>query len=178
LREARAHEAAHEDDLALRRYTEALTLDPTCGPCYLGLAALRARLGDPREAERVYSVALAHVPELHDALLGRARVRRSLGWREEATQDIETFSLQTVDPSALRELARWQAEDGRPPAQLATWRRILALATRQGDATLANEARTMIRALQILVRPADPASAPVDPDATRRALAAIARRAG
>jgi hypothetical protein len=34
----------------------------------------------------------------------------------------------------------------------------------------------MVRALVILVDTADPASGPVDPDATRRAMASIARR--
>jgi hypothetical protein len=36
----------------------------------------------------------------------------------------------------------------------------------------------MVRALIILVDGADPASSPVDPDPTRRALAQIARRGG
>jgi hypothetical protein len=36
----------------------------------------------------------------------------------------------------------------------------------------------MVRALVILVDGADPATSPLQPDATRRALAAIARRGG
>src|SRR5258706_3635607 len=82
VREARAQEAGREDELAIRRYSEALSLDPTCGDAYLGLGALRLRLGDAREAERVYSVALAHLPSLATALVGRAEARRALGFRD------------------------------------------------------------------------------------------------
>ena len=78
---ARAHEAAHEDDLAVRRYTEAIALDATCEEAYIGLGRLRARRGDLREAERVYNVALEHVPQLRAARVGRAYVRRALGAR-------------------------------------------------------------------------------------------------
>src|ERR1700722_20974902 len=88
VREARAHEAAHEDGLAARRYMEALALDPTCEEAYLGLGELRERTGEMREAERVYSVALAHAPQLKAALLGRARAERTLGARDEAEQDL------------------------------------------------------------------------------------------
>ena len=44
VREARQLEAAHEEDRAIHRYTDALELDPTCAPAYLGLAgATRGR---------------------------------------------------------------------------------------------------------------------------------------
>src|SRR4051812_10074949 len=84
VRAARAHEAAHEEDVALRRYMEALSLDPTCEEAYLGLGSLRARRGDLREAERVYSVAIEHLPGLRSARLGRAYVRHALGAHVEA----------------------------------------------------------------------------------------------
>src|SRR5262249_9043067 len=45
VRLARSHEQAHQEDLALRRYMEALSLDPTCEEAYLGLGSLRARRG-------------------------------------------------------------------------------------------------------------------------------------
>jgi len=178
LRQAQAHEAAREDDVALHRYTDALALDPTCAPCYLGLASLRARLGDAREAERVYSMALEHVPSLGEALLGRARARRAIGWRREAEDDLEGYAAKEADPAALGELASWYGQDGQVPAQLATWRRVRVLAERRGDGPLATRARTMVRALQILVGPADPAASPASPDRTRRAIAAVALRAG
>jgi tetratricopeptide (TPR) repeat protein len=178
VREARAHEAAHEDDLALRRYTDALSLDPTYGEAYLGLGALRARRGDAREAERVYSVALAHLPTLKSALVGRAQARWTLGFRDEAELDLEEYTRSQDDPAALRQLAGWYADESRSPAQLATWRRLRALAARNGDVPLEREARTMIRALQILVGDCDPASAPAATDRIRRGIAAVARRGG
>src|ERR1019366_1546490 len=79
---------------------------------------------------------------------------------------------------ALRELAAWFGVDGRTPAQLATWRRLLALAQGGDDAPLEREARRMVRALVILVDGADPAASPVAPDMTRRSLAKIAARGG
>ena len=181
LREARAHAAAHEDDLAVRRYSEALKLDPSFADAYMGLGEIRIRQGDAREAERVYSVALAHLPALHVALLERARARWTLGLHHDAEQDLEEFAAQTDDANiegAFRELAGWYGEDGRIPAQLAVWRRMLAEATRTGDAALLRDARTMVRALQILVRPADPATSASDRGEPRRTFALIARRAG
>jgi tetratricopeptide (TPR) repeat protein len=176
VREARAHEADHKEDLAVRRYTEALSLDPTLGDAYLGLGDLRARRGDAREAERVYSVALEHVPSLRAALLGRARARWAMGLHDDAERDLYAYATAGEDKGAWRELAGWFGEDGRAPAQLATWRRLVVIAERTNDAALAREARTMVRALQILVGPADPVSAPSDSDDVRRAVARMARR--
>jgi cytochrome c-type biogenesis protein CcmH/NrfG len=178
VRQARVHEAAHEDDLALRRYTEALTIDPTSVDAWLGLGALRMRLGEAAEAERVYVTALGRVPSMHRALEGRARARWVLGRHAEAEADLDAYATMEVDPEALRELAGWFGADRCAPAQLATWRRLLAFASESGDAVLEREARRMVRALVILVDSADPASSPVDTDATRRALSAIARRGG
>ncbi len=178
VREARAHEAAHKEELALRRYSEALSLDPTLADAYLGLGELRARRGDAREAERVYSVAMEHVPGLRAALVGRARARWQMGMRDEAENDLWAYVADTDDKAALRELAGWFGEEGKVPAQLAAWRRMLAVAERTSDAALVREARTTVRALQILVGPADPVSAPVEGDDVRRAVARMARRGG
>lgn len=176
VRSARAHEQAHEDDLALRRYMEALSLDPTCGEAYLGLGSLRARRGDLHEAERVYSVALEHVPALREARLARAYVRRQLGARSEATEDVLGGAEDEV--AALRILATWHAEDGQTPAQLAVWRGIAAWAEASREAALLREARTMVRALAILVGPADPVASPPDGGALRRTVSVIAKRGG
>jgi tetratricopeptide (TPR) repeat protein len=176
VRIARAHEAARQEDLALRRYMEALALDPTCEEAYLGLGSLRARRGDLREAERVYSVALEHVPALREARTARAYVRRALGLRDEAVADL--LAGTEDDPSTLRILATWHGEDGQVPAQLAVWRRIAARAEATQDAILLHEAKTMIRALVLLVGPADPAASPVDDHGPRRLLATVARRGG
>ena len=175
VRIARAHETAHEEDLALRRYNEALSLDPTCDEAYLGLGRLRARRGDLREAERVYNVALEHLPGLRAARLGRAYVRRALGARAEAIDDLLTGVED--DPAALRVLAGWYGEEGQTPAQLAVWRRIVGRAEATQDAALLHEARTTVRALVILVGPADPAAAPATDDKTfRRFVAGLARK--
>jgi tetratricopeptide (TPR) repeat protein len=195
VRQAEAHEAAREHDVALRRYAEALAIDPTHPDAWLGLGALRLKLGEAAEAERVYASALERVPSLHRALEGRARARWALGRHAEAESDLDAYAAGDGDVAALRELAGWYAADGRVAAQLATWRKVLALARAPGkpatgdqgrgaeapgaaDAGLEHEARRMVQALVILVDGADPASSPVDPDATRRALARIALRGG
>jgi len=175
--QARAHEAAHEEDVAVRRYTEALALDPTNADAWAGLGDLRIRLGDALEAERVFNAALAHRPSFGRALRGRARARWILGRHEEAEADLERFAFEERDVGAYRELATWYAADGRTPAQLATWRTLLAMAAGAADSEALREARKMVRALVILVDGADPASSPIDPCDTRRALARIARRA-
>lgn len=177
LREARAHEAAHDEDRALRCYTDAIALDGACAECYLGLASLRMRLGDPREAERVYSLGLERVPSMHVALVGRARARRANGKSLEAARDIEDYAGKEGDPRALRELARWHGEDRALAMQLAVWRKILVSAAAREDEPLAREARTMIRALQIVLGPVDPVSAPAAATPFRLAVAHLARRA-
>jgi hypothetical protein len=50
------------------------------------------------------------------------------------------------------------------------------MAAQGSDAEGVLEAERMVRALVVLVDSADPASSPVEPDATRAALARIARR--
>ncbi|HSO36763.1 MAG TPA: tetratricopeptide repeat protein [Labilithrix sp.] len=177
VRAARAHEAAKEEDLAVRRYMEALALDPTCDEAYLGLGSLRSRQGDLREAERVYSLAIEHLPGLRAARLGRAYVRRALGARTEAVDDLLMGGDE--DPAAMRILAGWYGEEGQTPAQLAVWRRIAARAEATADAVLLHEAKTTIRALLILVGPADPAATPATEDrGVRRLVATLARRGG
>jgi tetratricopeptide (TPR) repeat protein len=178
VRQARAHEAAHEDDVAVRRYMEALTIEPTSAEAWMGLATLRMRLGDSAEAERVYTSAIERIPSLYSALEGRARARWALGRHGDAEADLEAYATIEGNAAALRELAGWYGAEGRGPAQLAVWRRLLAMALDQVDAASEREARRMVRALVIVVDGADPASSPVGPDATRRALAAIARRGG
>jgi tetratricopeptide (TPR) repeat protein len=179
VREAQDLEAAHQEDRAIVRYTEALELDPTCAPAYLGLADLRARRGDTREAERVYSVALEHVPGLYPALIGRARVRRVLGAVREGDQDLEVYLNREEDLAEMKELAAWYGDEGRAAAQLATWRRLYVAAVRLGaDASLVREARATVKALQLLVGPADPVTSPSVGDSFRQGLARIARRGG
>jgi Flp pilus assembly protein TadD len=175
VRQARAHEAARHDDLAVRRYMEALELDPTTEDAWMGLGALRMRLGEPLEAERVYEAALGRVPLLRRAIAGRAHARWAQGRHAEAEADLDAYATAEGDAVALRELAGWYGADGRTPAQLAVWRRIL---TSVADVEGEREARRMVRALVILAGGADPVSSPQDGDPTRRALAQIGRRGG
>lgn len=174
VRIARAYEVQHQDDLALRRYMDALALDPICEEAYLGLGSLRARRGDLREAERVYTVALQHLPQLRAARVARAMVRRSMGANADAVDDL--LAGAEDDPSALRILAQWHGDDGQTPAQLAVWRRIAAAAEATQNAALLREARTMVKALVILVGPADPAAAPLAPTGVRKTISVLARR--
>jgi len=178
VRQARSHEASHEEDVAVRRYMEALAVDATHADAWMGLGELRLRLGDAAEAERVFSSALQRLPSLEAALAGRARARWAMGRHAEAVADLEAYATLEDSPSALRELAGWYGADGRAPAQLAVWRRLLGIAVDHADAPTEREARRMVRALVILVGGGDPAASPIDPDPTRRALASIARRGG
>jgi len=178
VRQARAHEAAHEEDVAVRRYMEALELDVTTEDAWLGLGALRLRLGEPAEALRVYDAALVRLPLLRPALAGRARAFWALGRRGDAEAALETYATLDGGVAALRELAAWYGSEGRAPAQLSVWRRILRAAVDATDEPLEREARRMVRALVILVDSADPAASPAATDPTRRGLAAIARRGG
>jgi tetratricopeptide (TPR) repeat protein len=176
VREAKIHEVAHEEDIALRRYADALALDPTLGDAYLGLGALRFRLGDAREAERVYDTALSHVPDLIIARLGRGRARRALGDLLGGDLDIATYATATGDAEAWRELASDYADEGRPVAQLAAWRSLLALAETTHSRVL-HEARLTVHALEILLGTVDPVRSPPGvASAARRGLARIAKR--
>ena len=175
VRQARTHEAAHDEDVAVRRYMEALELDPVNEDAWMGLGALRLRLGEAAESEKVFDAALQRVPTLHRAIQGRARARWAQGRHGDAESDLESYATLEPDAEALRELSTWYAADGRTPAQLSVWRRLLVMAA---DDAAQKEARRMVRALVILVDKADPASSPVLPDASRRAMAVIARRGG
>ncbi len=165
VQSARAHEASGDPDVALRQYNDAVTLDPTCANGWLGLGALRARTGDAAEAERVYNTALSHVPTLTTAIAGRARTRWQLGRTEEAEDDMRRYVESTgatdvhAALGALVELASWYGAAHRAPAQLASWRRIAALA-HNSDTALEARARATIAALVLVVGDADPVTHP------------------
>jgi tetratricopeptide (TPR) repeat protein len=179
VRSAKAHEAAGDSDVALRVYNDAVRLDPTCAAAWLGLGNLRAKTGDAAEAERVFDAALTHVPSLPEAIAGRARSRWRLGRGSEAEDDMKEFVERSVpnDPHAalagLVELASWYAATNRPPAQLACWRRIAALAHGVDDA-LEARAKTTVRALAIVVGDADPVTHPPARDLRRDLLRSVA----
>jgi tetratricopeptide (TPR) repeat protein len=178
VRQGKLHEACDEADSALRSYTDALALDPTSGDAYLGLGSVRLRLGQAREAERVYSTALEHIPTLTAALAGRAHARRALGARDLADRDLADYATMTKSVASWRELAKWFGEEGRLTAELSVWRGLRDFADSHSDAALAATARVEIRALVVLAKPIDPAAYPATDDLTRRTLANIARRGG
>jgi tetratricopeptide (TPR) repeat protein len=176
VRSAKAHETAGESDVALRVYNDAVRLDPTCVAAWMGLGNLRAKTGDAAEAERVFDAALSHVPSLPEAIAGRARSRWRLGRGSEAEEDMRQFVDRSApnDPRAalagLVELAGWYAAMNRPPAQLACWRRIAAIAHGVDDA-LETRAKTTVRALSIVVGDADPVTHPPRRDLLRSVAA-------
>jgi len=171
---AHAREQANEDDIAVRRYMEAVSIDPRCRDAYLGLAALRERQGDYVEASKVYTVALTNIPQFKEAFVGRAKMHHALHATWLAAEDIE--KLVPYDRSVLRTLADWYGEDGHFIAQLAVWRRILLYARAEDAAQLASEAETWIRALEYAVKPADPVRFPVSPTPLRASIASTAKR--
>jgi tetratricopeptide (TPR) repeat protein len=177
VREARSHEAAREDDVAVRRYTEAIALDGTCEGAYAGLATLRTRQGDGREAERVASMALAHLPAFRWARVLLARAIWIQGRREEAEHVLDAF-IETAPSDearlAIRELSDWYASEGKAPAQLRVWRRYHSIAEQQGDVAAQKEARTMVLALMSIVAEADPVMRSDTP--ARRAIAHAVKR--
>ncbi|WP_437978979.1 tetratricopeptide repeat protein [Sorangium sp. So ce295] len=172
-RQAEARAAAGEADVALRRYLEAVRFDATYGPAYLGLGALYERAGDPREAERAYTVGLDHVSGFVEGHRARAALRSREGRREEAIADLEAAAaLRGDDGELLQELAAAYVAAGALPAALGVARRLSALAARNGDRALAAAATTQARALSVLVGEADPVRAGgADRGPVRRALA-------
>ncbi len=175
LASAERHIAAGEEEIALRRYTDALTLDPTCEACYLGLGALREKRVDLREADRVYTAALVRRVPPVAVLIARARVRWALGFREDALADLEDAVSREPGAEGLRRLGGYYAELRMVPARLRVARQLLALGERNADEAIIREARILSTALALVAGPADPVTQPVKADAVRRALAKAAR---
>ena len=178
-RQGREHARAGDDALAIKRFAEAVHLDPSFGPAYLDLAAARERTGDYREAERTYDVAIEHVPNFVAAFRARAALLRKMGEFARETADLEHVAHLAEGPETLRALATRYIEDKAWPAALATFRRLRAYAERSGDDVLAREAALQARALMVLCRELDPVAAGAwDRDWVRRAVASVARRRG
>lgn len=170
-----AHARDGDLELAVRRYADALRLDPACKRAYLALGEARERMGDLREAERTYAVALDRVPSFVPAMRARARVLRALGRRDEAVRELETAARVHGDLDVLTELAAAYVERSAWPAALATFRRIRATLAAGGSSRRLDEVDRQVRALSALAAELDPVRAG---GATweRRALASIARR--
>jgi len=158
---------------ATRRFLEAISLDGTYAPAYLALARLREATGDFAEAERTYSLAIAHIPGFAEALVGRARTRGRLGRRRSALDDLrEAARLKPYDLPLLERLATAYVEASALPAALAVTRRMVTLARREGDEGLVRRASVQAAAIEKLVGALDPVqSGRAGRGAVRRAIA-------
>jgi tetratricopeptide (TPR) repeat protein len=178
-RQGREHAQNGDDALAMRRFAEAVRLDPSYGPAYLELAAARERAGDLVEAERTYNVAIEHIPTFVAAFRARAALLRRMGELTREISDLEHLARVAEGPDTLRALAARYVEGQAWPAALATFRKLRALAERSSDERLVRESTTQIRALGLLCRELDPVVAGAwHRDWVRRALASVARRRG
>lgn len=176
LRRAVAFERRGDVALAIGAYTAAIRVDPTLGAAYLGLARLRERLNDRREAELLYT----HATMLRDvrarALFGRALLRRADARGREAFLDLEESVALEADPAALQTLAGWYVESRNWPAALAVWRRLARLHSDAGDRPNLREAELSVAALRVLAAEADPVqTVPDGAGWVRRSLARIAK---
>jgi tetratricopeptide (TPR) repeat protein len=162
---------------ALQEYTASIGIDSTLGAAYLRLGALRERMGDPREADLVYSEAARLTDTRSQALLERSHLRRAVGLNAQAVSDLEAAVDLDDSRALLEELARDYVELHAWSAALAVFRRIAASAAETGDAAALETARLEVRALRVLAAETDPSQdVPKKHDWVSRALRSIARR--
>jgi len=178
-RQGREHAERGDDEVAIRRFVEAIQLDSTYGPAYLELAAARERAGDFDEAERTYDVAIERVAGFAAAFRGRAALHGRLGQSEQQLSDLEMAARISETLDVLRDLAQKFVEARAWPAALAAYRRFGALAEKLGDERAMRDASVHVRALSILAAELDPVSSGASsPNWVRRAEASMARRLG
>lgn len=175
----RAQIYEQRDDVAqaLREYTAALAIDSTLGDAYLHLGAIRERMGDPREAELVYSEAIRLGDTRARALLQRSHLRRQAGLSQQALADLEASIELDPNRDALKELTHHYVEAHAWSAALASARRVASLAQRDGDTAAYEAAHLEIRALRVLAAEVDPSTQRAPRHAwIARALISISRR--
>jgi tetratricopeptide (TPR) repeat protein len=178
-RQGREHAKSGDDALAMRRFADAVRLDPSYGPAYLELAAARERSGDFVEAARTYDVAIEHVPHFLAAFRARAALFRRMGQFAREIADLEHLAHVAEGQDTLRALAGRYVENKAWPAALATFRKLRLLAERSGDEQLVRESTVQMRALAVLCAELDPAVAGSQERGwVRKALASVARRRG
>lgn len=178
--QAAAEASAGHVDVAARLYHDALGIDASYAPLYLGLGALRERAGDLREAEQVYSVGLEHLPGFWEGRAARARLRWRAARHGEAKADLlEAIAQRKSDLALLEELAGWCVEDGEFPRALALYRQARRQSEQDSDEATKARLRLRVKALGALVggadalRAAHPRSDPV-----RRGIESIVRAQG
>ena len=175
----RALELEQRGDIAqaLREYTETVAIDSTLGEAYARLGALRERMGDPREAELVYSEGVRLGDDRARSLLARSHLYRAAGRSSLALSDLE--AAVELDPTreALEELAHHYVEAQAWSAALAVFRRIASSALVSGNTASLDAARLEVRALRVLAAETDPSTQHAKKhDWVGRALISIARR--
>lgn len=178
-------EAEGNDLAAIKRYRDALDLDPSAEPAYLALGALRVKRNELGEAEIIYDVGVSRIPSSRALFLARGRVHRLRGHVGDARLDyrrawtLEGNTGSNEEVAIMRELIALAREQRDPAGELLGWRRILAIASANGDSKLKSEASVQARALGIFVGEADPVlSGKSIADPMRKSLASVARRGG
>ena len=176
-RQGRDHARQGDDALAMRRFADAVRLDPSYGPAYLELALARERADDFAEALKTYDVAIEHVPDYVAAFRARAALLHTMGEVARELADLEHLTRIAEGPDTLRALAARYAEEKAWPASLATFRRLRVWAEDHGDDAVRRDAHLRVRALMVLAAEIDPVVAGrIDHGWARRAMANIARR--
>jgi hypothetical protein len=130
---------------------------------------------DDREAEMLLTEATRFRDVASDALVERARLRRSEGRDSEAVHDLEdAVALGPDSAGPVEELAAWYSTHRAWLAALTLWRRILYTSTNDAEKA---RATLEVRALGVLAAELDPVvgGAPKRASFTRRALARLAR---
>jgi tetratricopeptide (TPR) repeat protein len=155
IRQGEVHEQSRMWDVAVRRYNDALQLNPLSESGYLHLGSLRVNTGDLREAVRVYTVGLEHVPASRPLIRARAKTLVVLKQYDDAVVDYR--SLGDDDIEVLKELAATYRKTQQTLGELAVWRRI---AGRTAGAEQ-EQARVMVKALQALAGELDVVSNPL-----------------
>jgi tetratricopeptide (TPR) repeat protein len=173
-----AQEARGDIAQALTSYDEAVRTDVTLGAAALRLGALRERMGDREEAERLYSHALSSPDSSADAYYSRALLRSVTQRRPEALADLAEAVARSPRPEWLRVLGGWYVEGRLWSAALSVWRALGADATLRGDEASVQDAELTVAALSWLANDTDPVLAgKSSPDWVRRSLSRAARPA-
>lgn len=185
VEQGKAAEASGQPLAAMKRYSQALEIDPTHEPAWLALGNLRASRKELADAEDVFTEGLARVPLSIDLAVARARVRRLRGLFDDAGQDLRRAWTQNGADGSPREIAIVRerialARDAKAqPMELASWRRLREIARKNADATLLKESSIQVRALGLYLGPLDPVlRGKASEDPLRAGLASIARRGG
>jgi tetratricopeptide (TPR) repeat protein len=163
---------------ALTSYDEAVRTDSTLGTAALRLGGLRERMGDPEEAELLYTRALSAPDSAAIGYFARGMLRNAANRRREATADVAEAVALSPQPAWLRVLGGWYVEARLWPAALATWRALAASAEATGNQAELREARLTVAALSWLAGDTDPVlSGMSSSDWVRRSLSRAARPA-